>query len=322
MMNKETINIGIIIRMATSLIPLFLGMPTIATILCAYNIAMSFVVLGPVNSIFSGIGAVIISALFGGIMMQGGETYGLVIGIEAVLCASGVIYSIVKKTGFFRGVWLASAGYLVPSFVYTYISATKSGQSVVSYLVSEPVKMLSEGIKPVLESTATGAIELEEIIEIVQKVSTMIIPSVFIISSIFVGYVTMWSVNTALKKAPFGYKHSFASLKMPKSAVSILIVVFVLNLFVDSNLEYIFTNMFVILSGMCFFSGLSLVEHLLRRKFKNLFVRIIIHFVIYAILSVLIPFLPYILIGVIDSFADFRKITRKKKEDAAVETEK
>lgn len=318
-MNKEKINIGIVLRMATSLIPLFLGMPTIATILCAYNIAMTFVVNGPVSSIFSGLGAVIISAIFGGFLMQGGELYGLVIGIEAVLCASAVIYAVVKNIGFFRGVWLASAGHLIPSFIYTYALANKNGESVVDYMISEPIKMLVEGVKPALEET--GVAVFDEIIDIVQKVTSMIVPSVFIISSVFVGYIIMWAFNAALRRAPIGYDHSFATLKMPKTAVIVMVIAFIANLFVNTNLEYVFVNVLVVLGGLCFFSGLSFVEYLLRKKFKNGFGRIIIHFVIYAIVSSLIPFIPYILLGVIDAFADFRKLGKKQKVGEAYENE-
>ena len=327
-MNKERINIGIILRMATSLIPLFLGMPTIATILCAYNIAMTFVVCGPISSIISGLGAVIISALFGGFLMPDGELYGLVIGIEAVLCAAAAIYAVVKNIGFFRGVWLASAGHLIPSFIYTYVLASKNGESVVGYMVSQPIKMLTESVKPALEEAASGIAAFDEIIEIVQNVTSMILPSVFMISSIVVGYIVMWAFNAGLRRAPIGYKHSFSTLIVPKSVVIVMLAALVLELTINTKLEYVFVNVFVIMGGLCFFSGLSLVEYFLRKKFKNAFGRIVIHFVIYSVLSGLILFIPfanyftlYILIGAIDAFVDFRKITKKQKEGEAREAE-
>lgn len=105
-----------------------------------------------------------------------------------------------------------------------------------------------------------------------------------------------------------------------------MLVALVLDFTVKTKLEYVFINVFVVLGSLCFFSGLSLVEYFLRKKFKNPFPRIIIHFVIYSILSGLVLFIPfanyltvYILIGAVDAFADFRKITKKKKEGEACE---
>ncbi len=328
-MRTERLDFSIIIRMALSLLPLLFGMPSVAVVLCAYNIAMSFVILGPITSAVSSFAALILSSLFSGFLMKGAEGYGLVLGLEAVLCAAGCIYAISKKTGFYTGVWLSSAGFLIPSFMYTYFDSVKSGKSIAEYLISESTALSAENMKNVLAQNNLSADSVTNVFETINSMSVLIVPSVFIISAIVIGYISMWAVCAGLRKFPVAYNVSFASLKMPKTSIFVLLLALVMAIFGNTGFEYVGFNVALVLGAMYFFCGISFIDFYLRRivkgKVSRIFIQMILFFVS-LVAGLVVPFANYftvcLLIAVIDSFFDFRKISADKtKKETLNETE-
>lgn len=328
-MREEKIRFDIIWKILLSLLPILLGMPTLAAVLLAYHIAMSFLFLGPLTSLVASLSGVCISMLFCGAFGEGAKAQGLFLGIEAVACAAACVYTVIKKKGFYSGVWTASLAYLCVSFAQLSSLAFSAGMSVAEYLTSAPIELFRMQISLVGESEALSY-NLENLIAVLEKVMQMVVPSVLVISSVLVGYAVMWLITVNLRKIPGGIAHSFATIKLPRTAVLLFLPLIVLFcLFPKGDAAYVFVNVLLVLTAGAFFAGLSLVDFYLRKVVKNTFLRILIHiFVIMCggMLSGISPFVNtftlYAVIAAADSFADFRKIGKKHKGGDKNEAEK
>ncbi len=330
-MKQERINFSIILRIALSLVPIFLGMPTIAVVLCAYNIAMTVVLIGPVTTFISSLCAVCFSMFFGRFIAQGGELGGLYIALESVLtglCA-GII--IVKRESFYKGVWLSSAAYLFVSYANVMQESHNAGMSVTEYLTDAPFQNMSVQISAMLGEMNLDETVILKIIEAVKIATITIIPSMLIISSVVIGYTVMWFVKNSLNKLPLKEKidHSFSRLRMPKTMVIIMILSLVLSFVIkNEKIGFVLINVFAVLASLGFFSGMSVVDFYLRKKIKNIPGRLCVHLAIYflsAFIAGIIPFanifIVYILIGATDAFINIRRIKKNTEENSHQEEE-
>lgn len=328
-MRNEKLNFGVIVRVFVSLIPILLGMPTLATIFCAYNIAMSFFILGPVTAIVSALCSIGISMLLATSYGPAGEISGLVWGIQAVLAAAGCLQGL-KKDRFYKGLCFTTLGILAPQMIYTRYIAHGAGMSIAQMLVpnAEDIKLLiNENIGRLQlenqQSLQLNNVILEKVAEQVSEITTLLIPSALIIASMVIAYITLWAVVAQMRKLPIGMIHSFSHIKVPRMCVAIIAVLIVITLTglaaLDTLVGMVALNMLIVLLSMCFFAGISLADFYARRFIPFRLVRVIIHVIIS-----LNAFPLYILAAVIDSFANFRKlpVTLGEKGGEADETEK
>lgn len=330
-MREDRVDFSIIIRMAISLFPIFLGLPTVAVVMCAYNLAMSIILLGPVTSIVSSLTAALISMLFYGFIVQGGELLGLFVALEAILMGAicGVVF--LKRQSFYKGVWLSGAGYLTVSYINMMQSAHKMGQSVADYLTLASFEQIKVQFMQTIGQIQLGEEEIVAIFDAIRKIIVMVIPSTLVLMSIIIGYIVMWCVNYFLRKIPAFKKdaHSFALLRMPKMAVLFMIFVTVLCfVFKSDDIFYVLINVVVVFGGLCFFSGMSVVDFFLRRKIEKMLPRIGVHFLIYMLSGFITGIIPYaniifvyIVIAMLDSFVNIRRIKPIKEEGEVNEEE-
>lgn len=311
MMQREKINLGTVLRIGISLLPILFGLPTLAVVFCAYSIGMSFLMCGPMTGIVSSLCAICISMFFCKGYGESAQLQGLFIGLEAVLCALGSAYTLIRKKSFFEGVWMTSLGFLIPSFISILQLANKAGESIAGYLTKEPVMLLKEQFSVMFEQAGLNNDILNSLIEAVSNITIMIIPSVIILSSIVIGYIIMWLVYFPFRKISDTPKHSFAQICMPKTATVVMLVSFALWLvFAKEEISYIPINIFFILAGLSFFHGMSLVDFFMRKRIKGLIIRILIHFLVFINI-----FAVYIFISIIDSFVNIRKLYNRKTEN-------
>ena len=315
-MRKNIINFGVIIRVCISLLPILFGMPTIATVFCAYNLAMSFIAFGPVTALISALSAVCISMLFGSAYGPMTELSGLVWGIQAILCAAGCVYSIPHDKRFFQGMCISTMGVLVPQFLHLQYVANKAGLTVaeaivpdindVKAIMSSTFSQLSGGIDEEAQAIIDSGM-IDEIVGIVHDTTTLLIPSVIIIVSMITAYAAMWLVSSQIRKMPFGFVHSFSQLKVSMTtSVIALIMIPVSIVSVKAGADILTTaalNMLAVLLSMCCFAGVSLADFYGRRFIKPTFVRVVLHIII---LFNVFPL--YIIAAIIDSFVNFRKL--------------
>lgn len=319
-MRHERVNFGLFLRIGISLLPIIFGMPSFAMVFCAYNIAVSFLLSGPLTCIISALASVCISMFFFGSFGEGAKIQGLFLSLEAILCAAACIYSVVTQKKFFYGVWMAALGFLVPSFMSLRYEATAAGVSVAQYLTDVPIALMKEQMQMLFSQ---NSVELdfsivEQIFSKLHSIIIAVIPSVLVISSVIIGYVVMWLVCLHHRKMPFGITSSFAHIKIPRTMVGVLLISLVLIFAnISEAVSHISMNVFLILTGLCFFAGMSILDYYVRGLIKNGVFRLIIHILILlssSTVTMISPFINvftvYAIAAVIDAFANFRKIGR------------
>ncbi len=314
-MRKERLNFGVVLRTILSLLPMIFGVPTLSIITCSYNIAMSFMVLGPLNAVATSLCTVCFSMFIGGGAGAGGELTALVIGLQAVLSALGCIYGYLYKKKFSLGMYCATAGILIPEYFYVQYQASSRGMSVVQamvppaeemkYIVNQTLSNLPEAELAVLST------EINKVISLIHNLVSMLIPSVFIIISVILAYLVMWAVSVQLRKLPIGMNHSFSKIKISKAmSIVFLSVVFILMLsgkfVLPETVTAVLLNMMIVLQMFAMFAGISFVDYFLRKIVKSTAFRALIY--IGTIVFLPITCIAYTIAGCVDSFADFRKL--------------
>ncbi len=317
-MRKERLNFGVVLRAIVSLLPMIFGVPTLAIITCSYNIAMSFMVFGPLTSFATSLCTVCFSMLIGAGVGPGGELTALVIGLQAVLSALGCIYGYLYKKKFSLGMYWATAGILIPEYLYAQFQASSRGLSVVEAMVpsAEEMKYIVNQTLSNLPEAELGVLapEINKIISLTHNFVSMLIPSVFIIISLILAYLVMWSVSVQLRKLPVGMKHSFSTIKIPKTMTIVFLLVILILVLIGASEKLVLRevvtavlfNMMIVLQMIAMFAGISLVDYFLRKIVRFTAFRVIIYvgaIVVFPIVSI-----AYTVAGCIDSFADFRKL--------------
>jgi len=327
-MQQKSLNFAVILRVLVSLLPLLFGMPILSTIMCAYNITMSFIVFGPLTAVVSSICSVCFGMIIGGFYGVVGELSGFVLAVQAVLAAGGCIYGYLFKKNFYLGLSLSTIGVLIPQFLYIQHIASLDGLSVAQAVVpsSEDLFMLLSGTFKEMQ-VAVSAFEVNRIATFVNEFVTMLVPSVFIITSLGLAYVIMWTVSLQVRKLPVRLSYSFATIKLP-SVMTLMslfsIVGIVASFFVSLPREVlsVLFNISIVLMTICLFAGVSFVDFYLRKALHYTFVRLII----YAIVLLFVPIsaFAFMLLACIDSFINIRKIrvSLPEKESEPIETEK
>ncbi len=335
-MRQEKLGFGLVIRMLVSLIPILFGMPIIAVLLCAYNLVMSYVVFGPLTGTVSSLCAMLISMLLYGFSFgNDAQMTGLFMALISILCAVGCMLCIRRKIDFFSGVWIASLCTLVPLYIWLDYIAAQAGMSVSAYFSSSTGELFKMAGSIVMEQipaeTGIAKEAFNMLAQYMSKLAGILVPSVVIILSVFIGYVTMWAVNAQLKRTHYPIRHKFSHIRIPLPMTVILISAIVISYFnLNEALNAVALNVSVIISVFCLAAGISFVEYYLQKSKLRVFLRVLIHFFILnsslgmaAASPLLNGYTAYIALAALDSLFNFRKIGREpKKGGDDSETEK
>ena len=339
-MRQEKIGFGIIFRMFFSLIPLAFGMRATAVVLCAYNIAMSYVVFGPKTSFISSLCSVGISMmLYGFFYGDGAQIIGLFMAAVSILCALGCIIGIKGKKPFFSCVWLSAAGALVPIFGWFRFFATTVGMSV-SGMFAQITEDAVMTVKNVLNEQIPGGavfseLQFDEIALHAGKFAGLIVPAISIILAAMLAYILNWAVNCRLRGTNYPVKHYFSQIRIPVPMTVMFIVSAVaVYLNVRSDVTVVCINLFIIFAFLSLIAGMSLIESVLKRAHIKPFLRFMIQAsAVYFGLSLAIAFpvinifAVYMCLAIADSLFNFRKLdssieNKVESEENAHETKK
>ena len=329
-MREDKLSFGILIRVFVSLLPIMIGMPSVAMIICAYTIAMTFIAVGPMATVVSSLTAVA-AAMFlsSGSHGELGELFGLSIGLQAVLCAVGCIAGLFKKRDFYKGLALSTLGILLPQLIYAKYTANADGMSLAQMMVPslEEFKILMSQTFSTLPQNASeilsqSGITVDTVAKLLRDFTVMIIPSAFIISSLVFAYIVMWSVTAPIRKYPNERIHSFSKIRFSRICAIMTVLLIAYLVFAAGKnpiVTSVMINMLIVFITLAFFSGVSFLEFYLRKLLPFKFLSVVIHVIIIANFSPI-----YILVAFIDSFANFRKLpkTTEIKGGEAFETKK
>ena len=187
------------------------------------------------------------------------------------------------------------------------------------------VAQLEENFKNVMESqiemfkdmdlTNYELAETKELLENAYRYILLIIPSTMLIFSIIVSYLNYLASAVGLNR--LGVKITniprFAKFSLPRNAIGGVLVMF-LTIFIADKLgfgysETINLNLVALVGFMLFIQGLSVIEHLLKKRNVFLIFRIILY-VLFLFTAFMLTIIP--IVGVLDLVFDFRKLRKPK----------
>jgi len=288
----------------------------LASVLCAYCFASCSNTVGGIN-IFVSSGIVYV--------LYGFNPAGLI--IPAMAFIPGIISWIMisKKSTYYSHLIGVTVGFLAVFGLALYILGSVSGVGVSGWIDNIGMSFKNE-LKYMLENgnalarEAMGSYEIaisydniEMLIDALVALIKMILPSLLIIISMLPGYIHMVLMNVLVKRTE-GVRMDYVYLDSHCAPRSMSYVYFVMSIIVmfsgdGGATPVVLNNAIIILDLILAFCGLSFIESKFSNKLKIKAVRVIIY--VAAMLfasSIVVQILS--IIGMFDSFSDFRGIRR------------
>ncbi len=317
-MNKYKFVFNMVISVVFSLIPLWLGYDLIGVVLCATTISAYIAA----NGIVFGIASALLAALATMFVAGGikGAFYGLIVAISA-LCTG---LSIKNKRPFSHIMGMTLLGYLVPTMLYFSYLANDMGVKIIELLVDIPMKESGVLLKSAFAQTypELDTAIVEGIIEKTVTTSKMILPSVLILSAIFVSYIMVWFTLLKFRKSELKNSHSFRNIKVSGAGVLVTIVTFVMLFAVkEESIKILVLNLLIIEAFFYFAGAISLIDFYFSKSRINTFFRVALYCIVLFFLmttGTVLPVSPIFLLpvtGFVDSVVDFRKRSIRKNEE-------
>ena len=305
----------IVMRLFIALIPLALGWPVLAFCFCAYNLVMITATRG---GIYGGVATITASAA-GALLCYicgYGAVYGGFFAVELLLASTFCAMSVITRRSFSTGLLLTSLGYGIGSVMNLKYMADSAGLSIADYMLSGVDGILGQTVSSFGESfTFAGTTySAADLLSMITNALKSCIPTAVIVSTLTAGYIVMWMVSRSLRGTPLSNGHSFAGIRLSFPALGFGLVMLVLLFLPGDMTGLVGLNGLLIFLCLAFFSGMSLLEFLMRLKIRSSLARIMLHgailmggYLIAAFLPVVNIFLLYAIFGIVDSFASIRK---------------
>ncbi len=312
-MNKSTsFAVSVICVISTAFLVLLSGIlpfcsvlfMTLASVVSAYCFIRSGIVATIINIVASSL----LSLLVGGF-------HPVMLIIPLMGIAPGIISGIfvLRKAEYYIRLLGTALSFLAVYIFSMYLSGNLIGSGIAG-MFDEMGNSAKEMMGQILlGEQSLKAEEVNVLIDAVVDFSKMVFPSIIILFSAAIGYIHTIILNLFIKK--FGGENPdyicFDSHSAPRSMSYIYFISSIILIFSAEAgaLSVVLNNVVMILDAILAFCGLSFIESKFKAKLRYGFVRWFIY--IFAILltsNIAIQLLS--VIGMIDSFYDFRKVKR------------
>ena len=312
-MNRSTsFAVSVICIVSTAFLVLFSGILPVCSVLfmmlASVVSAYCFLRGGIVATIINIVVSSLLSLLIGGF-------HPVMLIIPLMGIAPGIISGVLisrKADYYVRLLWTAS-GFLIVYLFSMYLSGIvmNGGFSGMFDEMGDSAKIMLNQILSGEASVKTE--EANAFVDSVVHFSKMVFPSILILFSAVIGYVHVVLLNLFIRK--FGGSKAdyvcFDSHCAPKSMSYIYFAASVIIMFAAETgaISVVLNNIVMILDTILAFCGLSFIEYKFKVNLKYGFVRWFIYVVAILVTSnIAIQLLS--VIGMIDSFYDFRKVKR------------
>lgn len=142
-----------------------------------------------------------------------------------------------------------------------------------------------------------------------------ILPSFFIIMSVFISYINYYFSTLILRRLGLGIRDNpqFSEFSLPKNFILgtliMFLTIYLLNRFDGVSARMIYLNVLFLVVVLFLIQGLSVLDHQLRKRRVNSIIRIIvIAMIIFAPLIISIM----VIVGMVDLIFDFRKLRKRR----------
>lgn len=257
-----------------------------------------------------------------------------ILSILLIATAFGMVFLTLRiRRGFFFGVFSTSASFLLSTVISIYRANLISGTSVISVYIDEVFSSIDSMLSSLSAqqlSQLFRASSIEDISKIkdsllfysssLKEVYTAIFPSVLILNTLFISYLIYMLAKQimALFKRDVSMLPKFSELKLRRSAAFMLAVSFLLtNMIKNELISAAFSNIGVILTGVAFMCGFSLIDFWVRKTVKSAWIRFAAYIAAAFILSqgIWIAGLVFVFAAAADSVLNFRRLHIREVRD-------
>ena len=185
----------------------------------------------------------------------------------------------------------------------------------------EQIKAMSEAMLQSIPQSQLDALGvssaaemMDAVLEAVQYTVRVYLPSFVIVSAMVTGYITLRISAFVIRRAKIAEVSvvKFSMMKAPKSMSVALLVFYVIHLFSTpgSLVWLVLANIVMVLYTIMSVCGLSFIDYKFKEKIRSAWARGAIYLVALLLASTFVSILSTVLIiiGILDSGRDFRKI--------------
>lgn len=232
--------------------------------------------------------------------------------ILCVIPTAWLVYK--KKVTFFGGVFLGTFLFLMSFGCSVYGVYIMHGQSPLDAMINGIFDSITNAYT---STTGMAAEDLEMLNSVTAQLKnrySILLPSLIVLSNLFWVYIILMiskGILALLRKDVSGFA-KFCDLKMPKSAIFLAVVSYLLSMvFKNRQVGYAFINFSEIIFMVCSVCGLSVIDYAFRKKLRISFVRALIYIAAFFLLTVITGLggSALVFVGMLDSVFDFRKIS-------------
>lgn len=237
-----------------------------------------------------------------------------VLSILLMLCVLPTVWLVYKKRlKFLNGVFLGTFMFLVSSGCSMYAQSLLYGLSPGDLLINNVFDSIINAYNSVPEISATEIQTINQLIETLKEIYSILLPSVLVLGNllwVYVIFMVSKGILAVFRKDVSGFM-KFSELKLPKSALFFAVLSYVLSMiFKDSPISYAFFNFSVIIFMISSVCGLSVIDYAFRKKIRFSVFRTFIYIVAFFVIRLFTGMggSVLVLVGITDAIFNFRKI--------------
>lgn len=246
--------------------------------------------------------------------------------------AAGICFS--KRTNFFIALFSACLAVILGMVFAIFMLNLATDGSGIQGMLDEAISVTEQTLQSVLSNAYRGAqnVSQEELASAVSEITTrakemilLYFPSALLILSLVIGYLQTRLCIFVIKRTRSGFVQAlpFSRMKAPKSMCYMCAALFLVSLFMTraSAVNAAFLNVNAVLYFILGVCGFSFIDFKVTHKIPGGIYRVMIYAGVFMLGGMLIGVLfnALILLGMMDSIVDFRKLGKAGKDYAGKE---
>jgi len=245
--------------------------------------------------------------------------------IFVIICPASLIAGVyIKKKSDFATIYTFSVLAFVLSIMLLMLKISViDNVNIMDVYIRQPLKLVFNANLALhdLPLPVDKALFTPEYIKAIADSIAYSMPSAIIISAMVIIYIYIYFLKKIIKlinkNEKFENMVCFSHLKIKRTTVLTLFVLYLISLFASGMFGIIAGNIISILTVMCTACGFSVIDFYFKKSIRSTVLRIIIYISLFMFLSVIFalftfssPIMLISLIGMIDASRDFRKIDK------------
>ncbi len=213
-----------------------------------------------------------------------------------------------RKIRFVSGVFSGTFLFLMSFGISVYVFRLFYGINPIDSMVTAVSDSFTNTFKNIPDVTDGQIAELSRLVTTLKDAYYVLMPTLVVIALLLWSYLCHMAgkgIFALFRRDVSGFLR-FCDLKMPKTAVLLAAVAYIISIFTDGGyLGYAFVNFSAIIFAVTSFCGLSMVDFWIRKKIRFSVLRFLIYILVFMFLN--LGFGIFFLVGMADAIFDLRK---------------